>query len=89
MPKEEGSLNGCELAQAVGAAARHRIKKAHASSQSAGLPEATGAQRAWEETCFSGAAAISGSCGFFILFYFILQPISQFPEEETLSQRLA
>lgn len=69
MPKEEGSLNGCELARAVGAAARHRIKKAHASRQSAGLPEATGAQRAWEETCFSGAAAISGSCGF-ILFYF-------------------
>lgn len=66
----------------MGAAARHRTEKAHASSQSAGLPEATGAQRAWEGACFSGAAAISGSCGFIIIFLLFLQPISQFPEEE-------
>lgn len=65
----------------MGAAARHRTKKAHASSQSAGLLEATGAQRAWEETCFSGAAAISGSCDFIIIIFF-LQPTSQFAEEE-------
>lgn len=50
------------MAQPVGAAARHRAKEAHASSQSAGLPEATGAPRAWEGTCFSV------SCGF--VFYF-------------------
>lgn len=75
----EGSLNGCEqeggiLAQAVGAAARHRAREAHASSQSAGLPEATG-ERAWEGTCFSGAAAHLSE-----LWFCFLQPISQFPE---------
>lgn len=66
--REEGSLSVCkrELAQAAGAAARHRARKARASSPSAGLPEATGVPRAWEGTCFSGAA-ISASTFFFFL----------------------
>lgn len=48
-------------------------KEAHASSQSAGLPEATGARRAWEGSCRHLSE---------LWFYFFLQPISQFPEEE-------
>lgn len=80
-----------DVSKRVGAGTRHRAKEAHASSQSAGLPEATGAQRAWEGTCFSGAATISVTVVLVFTAHFgfqkrriLVPPFPLFPEAQSL-----